>query len=269
VYFSTTVEVLPVAVLDEAPFSIELEPLGRALLRDGQASMKVTIKRKEGFTAAVTARWLWRPPGVSSDGSITIPEGKNEGYFSVSANGNAELKTWKVCVLGEANAGRGVVCSASALTDLEIADHFVSMKMNLATVQQGGKGEIVTEVEEVKGFNGEAKVKVFGLPAKATAEEVTLKKGDAELKIPMQTALDTPVGQQKNVFCEIVFNEGGKEYRQRAGMGGIVRVDPAPKVVEKAPAAPVKPAQTPPVAASKPASKPLSRLEQLRQELKK
>lgn len=266
VYFSTTVDVLPVAVLEETPFSIELEPLGRALLRDGQASMKVTVKRKEGFTAAVSVRWLWRPPGVSSDGSITIPEGKNEGYFNVSANGNAELKTWKVCVLGEANAGKGIVCSASALTDLEIAEHFVSMKMNLATVQQGGKGEIVTEVEEVKGFSGDAKVKVFGLPAKATAEEVTLKKGAAELKIPLQTAPDTPVGQQKNVFCEIVFNEGGKEYRQRAGMGGIVRVDPVPKVVEKAPAAPVK---APPVAASKPSTKPLSRLEQLRQESRK
>lgn len=267
VYYSTTVDVMPVAVLEEAPYSLELEPLGRALLRDGQAQMKVVAKRKEGFTTPITARWLWRPPGFSCDSTVTIPEGKTEALFNISANGNAELRTWKVCVLGESNTPKGVVCSASGLTDLEIADHFVTMKMNLTTVQQGGKGEILLDVEEVTGFNGDAKVRVLGLPAKATAEEAILKKGDTQVRIPMQTAPDTPVGQQKNVFCELVFNEGGKEYRQRAGLGGIVRVDPAPKVAQKPAAEPVKAAA--PVAPAKAENKPLSRLEQLRVEAKK
>lgn len=270
VYYSTTVNTLPVAVLDEAPYSLELEPLGRALLRDGQVAMKVVVTRKPGFTAPVTARWIWRPPGVSSDSTVTIPEGKNEAYFNLSASGDAELRTWKVCALGEASLPTGVVCSATALTPLEIAERFVTMKMNLATVQQGQKGEIVLDVEEAAGFNGEAKVKAYGLPAKATAEEVILKKGATELRIPLQTAPDTPVGQQKNVFCEVVFNEGGKEYRQRAGLGGIVRVDPVPvaKPAPKPAAVPAKVAQAAP-AAAKPASKPLSRLEQLRLEAKK
>lgn len=267
VYYSTTVPVLPVAVLDEAPFTLDLEPLGRALLRDGLVAMKVTAKRKEGFTAPITARWLWRPPGVSSDSTITIPEGKNEGFFNLSASGNAELRTWKVCVLGETNTPGGIVYSGSSLTDLEIADHFVTMKMNLATVQQGQKGEILLDVEEVTGFKGEAKVKAWGLPAKATSEEVVLKKGEAQIRIPVQTAPDTPAGQQKNVFCEIVFNENGKEYRQRAGLGGVVRVDPVPVAPKKAAPAPVKVAQTAP--AAPPAAKPLSRLEQLRLDAKK
>jgi hypothetical protein len=109
-------------------------------------------------------------------------------------------------------------------------------------------------------------VKVFGLPAKATGEEVTLRKGDTQIRIPVQTAPDTPVGQHKNVFCEVVFNEGGKEYRQRAGLEGIVRVDPVPKVAQQAPAPqPEKRVSEP----AKVAEKPLSRLEQLRLEAKK
>lgn len=267
VYYSTTVTSLPVAVLDEAPFSVELEPLGRALLRDGLVSMKVIAKRKEGFTAPITVRWLWRPPGVSSDSTITIPEGKTEGLFNLSANGNAELRTWNVCVLGESNGPNGIVYSGSALTDLEVADHFVTMKMNLATVQQGQKGEILLDVEEVTGFKGEAKVKAWGLPAKASSEEVVLKKGDAQIRIPVQTAPDTPTGQQKNVFCEVIFNENGKEYRQRAGLGGVVRVDPVPAAPKKAAPEPAKVVQANPAPA--PAAKPLSRLEQLRLEAKK
>ncbi|MEM1295622.1 MAG: hypothetical protein AAGH89_09680, partial [Verrucomicrobiota bacterium] len=74
-------------------------------------------------------------------------------------------------------------------------------------------------------------------------------------------------GQHKNLFCQITFNEGDKKMSQRAGMGGIVRVDPKPK--EPAKPAPSKTASAKTPAPKKPTEKPLSRLEQLRLDAKK
>lgn len=265
-YYTRTEDTLPVAVTEAAPFTIDIVKPDQPILRDGQAKVTVRATRKEGFTKPIVVRWLWRPPGISCNSTVTIPEGKTEGVFSLNCNGSAETRTWKVVVLAEADAGKGIVRTSSALTDLSVADHFVKMKINMASVKQGQSGDMIIDVEGIRDFSGEADVKLMGLPPKTSTADVKLKNGQDKLIFKIATEEGARVGQHKNLFCQITFNEGGKTLSQRAGMGGIVRVDPKPK--EPAKPAPTKTASAK-APAAKPTEKPLSRLEQLRLEAKK
>jgi hypothetical protein len=226
--------------------------------------MKVIATRKEGFTKPITVRWMWRPPGISCNATATIPEGQNEAIFTLTASGAAELRTWKVCVLGESDAGQGLVYSSSALVDLPVEDHLFKMTMNLGTLVQGGSGEILVDIEANRDFQGESVVKVVGLPPKVTIGDVKMKPGLEQIKLPVQAEDGAPVGQHKNLFCEMVLTQNGNPVLQRAGLGGVLRIDPKPKQTP-APAAVVVKNDAPKPAAEK----PLSRLEQLRLEAQK
>jgi len=266
-YFTVDSELLPVTVGEEAPFTVELKPLMQPLVRDGASEMKIVATRKEGFTKPITLRWMWRPPGISCNATATIPEGQSEATFALTASGAAELKTWKVCVLAESDAGSGLVYTASSLVDMPVEDHLLKMTMNLGTVVQGGSGEILVDVEANRDFQGEAAIKIVGLPPKTTIGDVKIKPGMEQIKIPVMVEETAPVGQHKNLFCDMVLTVNGKPVVQRAGMGGILRIDPKPKETPKPAAVVVKndaPKKPAPVA-----EKPLSRLEQLRLEAQK
>jgi len=220
-YFTVDSNLLPVTVCEEAPFTVELLPLGQPLVRDGASEMKIVATRREGFTKPITLRWMWRPPGVSCNATATIPEGQNEASFALTASGAAELKTWKVCVLAESDAGSGLVYTASSLVDMPVEDQLLKMTMNLGTVLQGGAGEILVDVEPVRDFQGEALIKVVGLPPKTTIGEVKIKPGMEQFKIPVKAEETAPVGQHKNLFCDMVLTVNGKPVVQRAGMGAF------------------------------------------------
>ncbi len=263
-YYTKTEDTLPVGVMEPAPFQIDIVKPDKPILRDGTMTVKVKATRKEGFTKPITVRWLWNPPGISSNSTATIPEGKDEADFNLNCNASAETRTWKVVVLAESDAGKGVVRTSSALTDLTVADHYVKMKINMASIRQGESGDMIIDVEPIRDFSGEATAKLVSLPPKSKTSETKLKNGQDKLIFKIATEEEERVGQHKNIFVQLTFNEGGKTLEQRAGMGGILRVDPKPKEPAK-PAATAATSSTP----AKPApDKPLSRLEQLRLEAK-
>ena len=81
---------------------------------------------------------------------------------------------------------------AKSLTDSEIS----RMKIEMNSIEQGQSGELVCKLTQVRPFEGKAKVKLQGLPNKATTE-------DAEEKRRSQKRLDKKGGAQKIVAsCE-------------------------------------------------------------------
>jgi hypothetical protein len=136
------------------------------------------------------------------------------------------------------------------------------MKMEMGAAEQGKPGEIFCTLEVAKTFTGPARINLFGLPAKVTTIEKEFLATDKEIRFPVTTAADSPVGKHTNLFCQAIVMENGSPVPHTIGQGGIFRVDaPPPAPATPAPAAPV-------VAKPEPApdAKPLSRLEQLRQQ---
>ncbi len=266
-YVVSKQSVFPVAVVEPLPFTMDLVPPPVPLVQSGTMNLKVKVTRKEGFKAPITVRMLWSPPGISAPGTVAIPEGKDEVDYQLTCSGDAPVNTWKIAVRGETDAGGGPIFTSSALIPLTVAPPYLRMKMEMASTEQGKPTELFCKLEVTKKWEGPAKVTVFGLPAKTSTVEKEIQAGDTEIRFPVTTAPDSPTGKHQNLFCQAIVMEKGVPIPHTIGQGGVIRIDPPPPAPP--PAAAVV-AKNEPAPAPKPeapaAPKPLSRLEQLRQQ---
>lgn len=265
-YYTKTVKRLPIAVVDELPFSIDIQVPKVPIARNGSMQLKVVATRKEGFKAPITVQFPFRPPGIGAASSITIPEGATEANYPINANGGAAVGMWKVFAIGWANVG-GNAFSSSRLCPLEVSEPFVSFAIDRAACEQGQNTELVCKLTHTKEFTGEAIARVFGLPNKVATTEMKFTKETPELVFPVTTDKASPAGRHKSVFCQITITMNGESIVHNVG-GTELRIDvPLPPKVEPKPMPkPAAVAQTP-KPMPKPMPKPerrLTRLEQLR-----
>lgn len=262
VYYPCVVNRLPIVVVDALPFELEIQQPKAPLVRNGSMNLKVTVKRKEGFKGAVNVQLPFRPPGVGTRSSITIPADKTEGYYPLNANGNAQIKKWPIYVIGSSNVN-GNAWVSSQLASLEIADQFVNFEMQRTSCEQGQETQIFCKLAHKAPFEGTAKAQIFGLPSKVTTEVLEFNKETKELIFKVKTEKSSPAGKHRNVFCQVTILKENEPVVARAGVTELqidkplppkpnAKPKPAPKkVVKKAAPAPKK-------------AKPLSRLEKLR-----
>jgi hypothetical protein len=258
---------MAVTVSNEIPFKIDVVQPKAPLVRNGSMDLKIVATRAPDFKAPISVFLLYNPPGVGSSGSIAIPEGQNEVTIPLTANGGAELKTWKIVVVGRAGFGGGTVECASQLVDLVVADQYHALAFQKAAAEQGQETEMVVKVEKKMDFAGEAKAELLGLPAETSSTPLTFNKDTAELVFKIKVNPAARPGKYAQLVCRTTFQHEGEPVTMTVGTGEL-RVDaPLPPKPMTA-AAPPPPMPMPmPMPAAKPAEpKRLTRLEQLRLE---
>lgn len=264
-YYTKTVEKLPIAVVDEIPFKLDIVVPKVPIARNGSMRLKIVATKKEGWDETITVQFPFRPPGLGAGSSIQIPKGQTEAFYPLNANGSAAVGTWKVFATGWGAVDGGNAFASSALTPLEISEPFVTFAMSRTACDQGQETEIVCKLTQTKEFPGEAVARVYGLPNKAVTEPMNFTKDTEEVIFKVKTDATTPAGRHKSVFGQITITMNGEPIVHNVGSTEL-RVDkPLPPKVEPKPAA---------VAAAKPAPKPavkapprrLTRLEMLRLE---
>jgi len=267
IYWTVTMDRLAAAVTDEVPFKVTIVEPKVPLVQNGSMNLKIVAERKAGFTAPITVLPLLNIPGVSAASQAVIAENQTETVLPINAAGNAAIKTWKLAVNATAPVGDGPVWAASQLASLEVAAPLVAFALDRGAVEQGQSGDIVCKVTTATPFDGPAKVRLIGLPAKVTTAEMEITKDTKEFAFKIATVADSPVGQHKNLFCELVVMKNGEPILHRLGSSEL-RVDkPIPKAVAATP--PPMPMGQPmpmPMQPAKPPEKRLTRLEQLRLE---
>lgn len=267
IYYQGVEDKLPVAVVEEAPYSLEIEAPQVPLVRNGVFGLRVKAQRKEGFKGAIRVFMPWTPPGISSLGEQTIAADANECVFQLSANGNVDTKTWKFVVLGEADAGNGRVYNASPLTELVTeAPYVAAAAIPLTAMELGKDGLMVTNLEVQRPFEGEAVATLVGVPDTIAIAPIKVTKDTKEMRFTVVTNDKSPIGKKENLFVQVDIPTGKGVTTHRVALGSVLRIDAA----RKAAPAPVAKAAAPAPAAAKaaaPAAAPvvLSRLEQLRQ----
>lgn len=267
VYYTEIEDKLPVAVVEEAPYSLEIEKAPVPLVTNGVYNLKVTAKRKEGFKAPIRVLMVWKPVGISTLGEQTIPEGQNECFFQLSASANAPAGTWKFVVMGEADAGNGRVYNASPFSDLTTTNAYVNAPaIPLTAVEQGKETLMVAKLEHLQPFEGEALAQVVGVPDTIPIESAKITKDTKEVSFKVTTHDKSPIGKQNNLFVQVDVPVPGGTTTHRIALGSILRIDAPRKVVTPPKAAPVVAAAKPKEAPKPAAPKVLSRLEQLRLE---
>jgi hypothetical protein len=282
-FWTRTVETLAVAVAEEAPFSVAILQPKVPIVRGGSMDLKVVATRKRGFTAPIGVSLPWNPPGIASKGNVVIPENATEAVIPLSASGGAELKTWRIVVNGtyiqpppaaapgtsaaqqqrRGNRGGRLVVS-SEFARLTVAPQFLTLKFQAASAEQGNEVDLTVNINKSIDFPGAAKLTLIGLPNKATTEPVTVTNRDTKAVFHLKIDPKTPPGESKNLFCQAVVIKDGEPILHNLGTGRL-RVDaPLPAKKPAVPAAGVRAA--PAVTATADASKPLTRLEKLRQQ---
>jgi len=272
VYYTQIEDRLPVAVVEEAPYSLEIVKPAVPLVNNGILELKVAAKRKEGFKAPIRVFMIWKPNGVSALGEQTIPEGQNECTFQLDANSAAPAGKWNFTVMGESDGGSGRIYNASPFTEVETAPAYLTAPaIPLVAVEQGKEAVMVAKLEHLQPFEGEASAQVLGVPDTIPIESAKITKDTKEVAFKVKTTDKSPIGKQGNLFVRVDVPVKGTNTTtiHRIALGSILRIDAPRKVVTPPPAAPVvaaaKPKETPKPAAA-PAPKVLSRLEQLRME---
>jgi hypothetical protein len=271
-----TTQRLAVAVTEEVPFSVEIIEPKVPIVRNGSMELKVRAKRQEGFKSPIAIRLLYNPPGVSSSASGSIAEGQTEGVIPLTANGGASIGDWKIVVLAEATLnpgepspkrrrrrGTGGTLVSSQLAKLEIAESFLQLAFKPAAVELGKEAVLVAAVTNNREFPGDATVELLGLPGEVTAESVKINKDSSQVSFQIKTSPKSPAGRHKAIMCRAIVTLNGEPVQHTLGPAEL-RIDAPlpPKATKPAP----KPAAVAVKTAPKPAAKPLSRLEQLRQE---
>jgi hypothetical protein len=265
IVWSRLVDKLAVAVAEECPYSIEIVEPKVPLVRGGSMGLKVRATRKPGFKAAISVYLPWNPPGVGSAGGITIPQGQNEAVIPMNADGGAELRTWKIVVNGASGYASGPVMVSSQLANLTIAQPFLGLTFQGASVEQGKEVDMAIKVAKAVDYPGEAQVTLLGLPNKVTTDVKKITKESVDLVFHLKTDKVSPAGNHASLFCQVVVTQNGEPIVHNIGTGAL-RIDvPLPPKAAPAAAPAAKPAAPAPAPA---AAKPLSRLEKLRQETK-
>lgn len=262
IYYGTRCDRLAVAVAEEAPFTLKIIEPKVPLVQSGSMNLKIVAERKPGFDKPIELRLLWTPPGMGAQGVVTMAQGQNEVLYPVNANGNAATKTWKIAFIGSAPGANGVVWVSTQLAPLTVAPPYVAMKIEMTSVEQGKECDVLCKLDQLKAFEGKAKVGIYGLPPNVTADpaEKEITKDDKEVHFRVKVAANSPAGQHKSLFGQVVVTENAEPIAHSVGAGGVLRIDTPPPPKKDAPAA--KAAEP---KAGDPAKR-LSRLEQLRQE---
>jgi len=226
-YYTLHEHNMPIAVTDEIPVKISVVQPKVPLLQTGSMNLKVVAERKNDFKGPINIALLYSPPGIGNAGIQQIKENENEGAVTVSANANAPLQKWKVCVVGNADFGKGVVWFSTQLIDLEIGAPLLGGQLVRTFVDQGDSTTMTVKLDLKTEFEGKAKLQLLGLPPGATSDEVEITKDDKEAKFTVKADKSTPVAQHKQLFCRFSLLKDGEEMVSTFANGGILRVDKA------------------------------------------
>ncbi|GAA5494585.1 hypothetical protein Rhal01_00747 [Rubritalea halochordaticola] len=259
VYCSYESDKLAIAVTEAAPFDISLATPAIPAVQNGTIDLTITATREDGFDKEITLFFPWLPPGITAPGNVKIPKGKNQAVYHLSIKGDAPVKNWQLCVSALSDTDRGKVLLSSNLVPLNVKTPYLTAKLEIAATNQGTPVSLPCKIEQLANFSGNATLTLHGLPDGFKAQPVTLNSSTTEVLIPVELAKNARIGNHSNLFCHIEVPENGHNISHNTGHGGSLRVNAPPKDKPTAKKESKKPSSKP---------KPLSRLEQLRQELK-
>jgi len=231
-YYSTRVDKLCVAVTREAPFNLRVIEPPVPLVQAGSMRLEVAADRAPGFDEPIELQMVWNPPGVSSQSEATISKGATNAFYQLNASSSAELRKWKIAVLGHATVEGGELYASSQLAGLEVAAPFLKGKIETAWVNPGKPGRLTVNLEHGRPFDGKAVIRLCGLPEKITAAEREITKDDQEVVFDLAVDAKCAPGSHKNLFCAVDVTQNGQVIPHTLGAGGILRVV-APKKEER------------------------------------
>ncbi|MDF1813122.1 MAG: pre-peptidase C-terminal domain-containing protein [Verrucomicrobiales bacterium] len=222
------------AVVDPAPFAIDMEKPKAVLVRGGDISIPVKLKRQNGFTGPVEYWVRFADQGIDPQPPATIEEGETESILRLSATSRAPLGDRPIAVIARSlvdeiprSLGVGDLRNCTEIVDLTIAEPFLNLSCDPASVRRGESKSFPWKVTQKTPFTGKATINLLGLPKGVTlvGEPPKIDSSATEVIFEVKATGEALLGQAAGLECEIVLDLAGQQITQRSG-SGILRIDP-------------------------------------------
>ena len=233
-YSGTRVDKLLVAVTEAAPFQLRIVEPRVPLVQGGAMDLSIEADRQPGFDEPISLKLVWTPPGVTGQSDVTIPKGRNSVVYPLNAKADADTRAWQIAVQGSASVKGGPLFLSSQLAKIEIAPPYLTAKIETSACEPGKSTNVVVKLEQQLPFEGQATIKLLGLPEKVFVPEQQITKNDTQVVFRVTVDPTCPTGSQKNLFCSVAIRHDGGIVPHSIGAGGILRIVPAKKPVKVA-----------------------------------
>ena len=264
-YHAVTVDRLAIAVVEAAPFTIQLDPPKSPLVKDGTIELTVHVIRSSGFTDAIDVTFPFLPPWVDGPAKITIPGDKNSGVYVLHAFPESNPRTWQVGAEGRAVAvttrgaapididnvpsprrgrrgkARNDIAIATQLVDLIIAESPVTGKIGRVSAEQGSLLEVVCSIDRHGAVPDRLEAVLEGLPNRVETKPVTLGPNDSCVKFTINLDSTAPIGQFSSLVCRLTGVVDGQAISFCIGRGGVLKIEPPGGLVTDADGRPLSP----------------------------
>jgi hypothetical protein len=197
------------SIAEQPPFTVAT-PATQLVLAQGQAvQLPVTVVRKAGFNGAINLTLSAQPPLNNINApQVAIGGDKNEGVFTIKAEGNAAAQTYAAFI----NANANNVNQTSAVFTLTVIPPPITLAVNPnnPTIEQGGTAQVKVTITRHNNFAGEITLKFVNLPKGITAGEVKLAGNQNEVTLALTAAADAAVGNTQNVLLTATATVNGQ-----------------------------------------------------------
>jgi len=261
-YYGCKVDKLAFAVIEKLPFKLEIVQPKAPMVRNGSIKIKVKAHRDEGFDGQINIQFPYRTAGVGTTYQIVMPKGKSEIEYPLNANKGAQLGKHPMYVIGNSNF-KGQAWASSQLAEIEVAEPFITTEIPRVSIVRGEETQLVCKLNQLKPFEGEAKLEFLGVPANITVDPPKMiTKDTKEIAFALKTNDKSPIGKHGGMFCQLTITKNGEPIVSRAGFAQVQINKPKPPKKPKVAAKP-KPTEkktvAKPAVAAKPPAKPAAK----------
>jgi hypothetical protein len=221
------------AVTEPAPFSIDIVAPQIPIVRGGELAIPVKLTRQPGFDDPVDFNCDFAPKGVNPQPEATIPSGETEAVLKLSADASALLGKGPLFVVASLTAPKGDKGNAgqirvsSQIIDLTVAEPFVELASQPESLRRGEKKRFSWTIQQKSPFEGQASVKLLGLPKGVRVVEPlpAITRESKDLAFEIEASDEALLGAVGGLSCELTVLMAGQEIHQRTGKGTL-RIDP-------------------------------------------
>ncbi len=222
---ATTLDRLATVVADPVPVLLQIVQPQVPLVRSGAMNLRIQANRSGDFDGPIALRMLYNPNGVSSQGQVTIPAGQTEATLAMTANAAAQLGSWPIAVLGQADLN-GRNCEMSTqIAQLEIAEAFFALNFPTGNLEQTASLRYPVDITVKQAFEGDGSAELLGLPPGVTAAPAVFSAASTTIQFDLQAAENARLGRFEGISCRLTIRAHDEPIVHILG-GGSLRVDP-------------------------------------------
>ena len=228
-FFGVDSERLAVAVAEDYPVSLELEPIAAPLVQEGETVLRIRTRVGPNQRRPVRLSMLYKPTGISAELSEKVAEGEHVVEMRLEANRETSPGRWPIAVVSrEATQLRGGGVSTQLRT-LEVLPAFLDLVLTRAILARGKTVPLKAQLEQKVEFRGKAIARLEGLPKGVTAKPVAIDASDESVTFQVTATGAAPVGLHKTLSCRVSIPWQRPDGQlaavvHRLGQGGQLRI---------------------------------------------